>query len=263
MQAATLQEDPLSLNSGAPGSAQESGGIWVEGAANPVPEPGGVTHEARHKGRLVTKACRTRGPAHRGPEAGRCPTVSARRPLHAIGGDTPVASAFLFFLRPHFFFLAAFPRPLSTSTSVPPPSYETRRVSVFARRLPIKFFFFSFSDSPPPQSIARFSGAAAMAAAFEAPVALASQDPAMSAECVAAQMSGPESAPEPVRSLRTAHDLGGPRTRTGDVLLAEPADFESLLLSRPVLEGLRAAGFERPSPVQLKAIPLGRCGLGG
>ncbi|XP_060040024.1 probable ATP-dependent RNA helicase DDX20 isoform X1 [Erinaceus europaeus] len=100
-----------------------------------------------------------------------------------------------------------------------------------------------------------------MAAAFEAPVALASEDPAMSAECVAAQMSAPESAPEPVRSLRTAHDLGGPRTRTGDVLLAEPADFESLLLSRPVLEGLRAAGFERPSPVQLKAIPLGRCGL--
>ncbi|XP_007650966.1 probable ATP-dependent RNA helicase DDX20 isoform X1, partial [Cricetulus griseus] len=46
-----------------------------------------------------------------------------------------------------------------------------------------------------------------------------------------------------------------------DVVLAEPADFESLLLSRPVLEGLRAAGFERPSPVQLKAIPLGRCGL--
>ncbi|XP_027716169.1 probable ATP-dependent RNA helicase DDX20 [Vombatus ursinus] len=63
------------------------------------------------------------------------------------------------------------------------------------------------------------------------------------------------------RSLRTAHDVGGPRARTGDVLLAEPADFGSLLLSRPVLEGLRAAGFERPSPVQLKAIPLGRCGL--
>ncbi|NWW93436.1 DDX20 helicase, partial [Rhynochetos jubatus] len=29
----------------------------------------------------------------------------------------------------------------------------------------------------------------------------------------------------------------------------------------PVLEGLEAAGFHRPSPVQLKAIPLGRCGL--
>uniref|UniRef100_A0A9L0JUW6 Probable ATP-dependent RNA helicase DDX20 n=1 Tax=Equus asinus TaxID=9793 RepID=A0A9L0JUW6_EQUAS len=84
----------------------------------------------------------------------------------------------------------------------------------------------------------------------------------MPAERVAARVSASEPTPGPVRSLRTAHDVGGPRTRTGDVLLAEPADFESLLLSRPVLEGLRAAGFERPSPVQLKAIPLGRCGFG-
>ncbi|XP_048951315.1 probable ATP-dependent RNA helicase DDX20 [Canis lupus dingo] len=74
-------------------------------------------------------------------------------------------------------------------------------------------------------------------------------------------LAASEAAPGPARSLRTAHDVGGPRARTGDVLLAEPADFESLLLSRPVLDGLRAAGFERPSPVQLKAIPLGRCGL--
>lgn len=86
-------------------------------------------------------------------------------------------------------------------------------------------------------------------------------EPAMPGEQVAGQFSASEPASLPVRSLRTAHDVGGPRTRTGDVLLAEPADFESLLLSRPVLEGLRAAGFERPSPVQLKAIPLGRCGL--
>ncbi|KAM6453689.1 putative ATP-dependent RNA helicase DDX20 [Liasis olivaceus] len=50
--------------------------------------------------------------------------------------------------------------------------------------------------------------------------------------------------------------------RTRDVLLQEgPEDFGSLLLSAPVLEGLKAAGFLRPSPVQLKAIPLGRCGL--
>ncbi|XP_070601716.1 probable ATP-dependent RNA helicase DDX20 [Erythrolamprus reginae] len=50
--------------------------------------------------------------------------------------------------------------------------------------------------------------------------------------------------------------------RTRDVLLREgPEDFGSLLLSAPVLEGLKAAGFLRPSPVQLKAIPLGRCGL--
>ncbi|KAB0359874.1 hypothetical protein FD754_004030 [Muntiacus muntjak] len=100
-----------------------------------------------------------------------------------------------------------------------------------------------------------------MAAAFEDPAALATVETAMSAERAAAQFSAPEPAPRPVRSLRTAHDISGPRTRTGDVLLAEPADFESLLLSRPVLEGLRAVGFERPSPVQLKAIPLGRCGL--
>lgn len=53
------------------------------------------------------------------------------------------------------------------------------------------------------------------------------------------------------------------RFRTRDVLLpGGPSDFGSLLLSPPVLAGLEAAGFHRPSPVQLKAIPLGRCGLG-
>lgn len=100
-----------------------------------------------------------------------------------------------------------------------------------------------------------------MAAAFEAPAALATAESAMAADCVAVPVPAAEPTPSSPWSLRTAHDIGGPRTRTGDVVLAEPADFESLLLSRPVLEGLRAAGFERPSPVQLKAIPLGRCGL--
>ncbi|KAM3933122.1 putative ATP-dependent RNA helicase DDX20 [Leptodactylus fuscus] len=59
-----------------------------------------------------------------------------------------------------------------------------------------------------------------------------------------------------------AHALGS-RPRTGDVLQApgEVVDFSSLLLSRPVLEGLEAAGFTKPSPIQSKAIPLGRCGL--
>ncbi|NXU45820.1 DDX20 helicase, partial [Drymodes brunneopygia] len=52
------------------------------------------------------------------------------------------------------------------------------------------------------------------------------------------------------------------RFRTRDVLVpGGPSDFSSLLLSPPVLAGLEAAGFHRPSPVQLKAIPLGRCGL--
>lgn len=60
---------------------------------------------------------------------------------------------------------------------------------------------------------------------------------------------------------RAAHDLET-RKRSDDVLQAEGLDFSSLLLSPAVLEGLTAAGFQRPSPIQLKAIPLGRCGLG-
>ena len=59
----------------------------------------------------------------------------------------------------------------------------------------------------------------------------------------------------------TPNKING-KLRTGDVLIAENVDFESLLLSDAVLKGLKAAGFERPSPIQLKAIPLGRCGLG-
>ncbi|XP_030279923.1 putative ATP-dependent RNA helicase DDX20 [Sparus aurata] len=59
---------------------------------------------------------------------------------------------------------------------------------------------------------------------------------------------------------RAAHDIET-RKRTDDVLLSEGIDFSSLLLSPAVLDGLSAAGFQKPSPIQLKAIPLGRCGL--
>ncbi|CAL8276574.1 unnamed protein product [Boreogadus saida] len=59
---------------------------------------------------------------------------------------------------------------------------------------------------------------------------------------------------------KAAHDIDT-RSRTDDVLLSEGIDFNSLLLSKPVLEGLSASGFQKPSPIQLKAIPLGRCGL--
>ena len=59
-----------------------------------------------------------------------------------------------------------------------------------------------------------------------------------------------------------AHKIAS-RLRTGDVLIRENVDFERLLLSEQILKGLKSAGFERPSPIQLKAIPLGRCGLGG
>lgn len=60
---------------------------------------------------------------------------------------------------------------------------------------------------------------------------------------------------------RAAHDIEA-RKRTDDVLLTDGIDFSSLLLSQAVLEGLSASGFQKPSPIQLKAIPLGRCGLG-
>ena len=62
-------------------------------------------------------------------------------------------------------------------------------------------------------------------------------------------------------STTVAHKITG-KVRTGDVLISEGVDFERLLLSENVLTGLKSAGFERPSPIQLKAIPLGRCGLG-
>uniref|UniRef100_A0A8C1SH23 Probable ATP-dependent RNA helicase DDX20 n=1 Tax=Cyprinus carpio TaxID=7962 RepID=A0A8C1SH23_CYPCA len=61
-------------------------------------------------------------------------------------------------------------------------------------------------------------------------------------------------------SKNAAHELQS-RTRTEDVLMTGGVEFSSLLLSKPVLEGLSASGFHRPSPIQLKAIPLGRCGL--
>ncbi|KAJ8015895.1 hypothetical protein DPEC_G00001300 [Dallia pectoralis] len=59
---------------------------------------------------------------------------------------------------------------------------------------------------------------------------------------------------------KAAHDIEK-RKRTDDVLLSDGIDFTSLLLSQPVLDGLEASGFHKPSPIQLKAIPLGRCGL--
>uniref|UniRef100_A0A8D3C4B1 RNA helicase n=1 Tax=Scophthalmus maximus TaxID=52904 RepID=A0A8D3C4B1_SCOMX len=59
---------------------------------------------------------------------------------------------------------------------------------------------------------------------------------------------------------KAAHDIET-RKRTDDVLLSEGIDFGALLLSPAVLDGLSASGFQKPSPIQLKAIPLGRCGL--
>jgi ATP-dependent RNA helicase DDX20 len=61
------------------------------------------------------------------------------------------------------------------------------------------------------------------------------------------------------------HDLADLTVaRTADVALPEAdaaATFGSLLLDEAVLSGLHRAGFVTPSPIQLKAIPLGRCGV--
>ena len=52
------------------------------------------------------------------------------------------------------------------------------------------------------------------------------------------------------------------KIRTKDIELDENVSFDDLLLSKQVLDGLKSAGFFKPSPIQLKAIPLGKLGLG-
>jgi hypothetical protein len=66
---------------------------------------------------------------------------------------------------------------------------------------------------------------------------------------------------------RLAHARSGTRERTEDVAVPRRSDgvettFASLLLAEPILEGLHRAGFTTPSPIQARAIPLGRCGIG-
>ncbi|XP_039268227.2 putative ATP-dependent RNA helicase DDX20 [Styela clava] len=56
------------------------------------------------------------------------------------------------------------------------------------------------------------------------------------------------------------HDFSA-KERTVDVITNENVSFKDLLISHNVLSGLQKARFERPSPIQLKAIPYGRCGL--
>ncbi|XP_050028222.2 uncharacterized protein [Dermacentor andersoni] len=61
---------------------------------------------------------------------------------------------------------------------------------------------------------------------------------------------------------RIAHKLET-QWRSQDVLQSEDenATFEEFLLSRQLLSGLHKSGFVRPSPIQLRAIPLGLCGF--
>lgn len=50
--------------------------------------------------------------------------------------------------------------------------------------------------------------------------------------------------------------------RTKDVEISEDILFRDMLLSPHVLAGLTKCGFEKPSPIQLRSIPIGRMGLG-
>lgn len=51
------------------------------------------------------------------------------------------------------------------------------------------------------------------------------------------------------------------KRRTKDIELDENVTFDDLMLSKPVSDGLKQAGFIKPSPIQLKAIPIGKLGL--
>lgn len=50
--------------------------------------------------------------------------------------------------------------------------------------------------------------------------------------------------------------------RTDDVKIIENISFSKMMLTDQVLCGLTKNGYNNPSPIQLRAIPLGRCGFG-
>lgn len=52
------------------------------------------------------------------------------------------------------------------------------------------------------------------------------------------------------------------KQRTSDVQIDENISFDKMMLSDRVLLGLTKNGFTHPSPIQLRAIPLGISGLG-
>lgn len=52
------------------------------------------------------------------------------------------------------------------------------------------------------------------------------------------------------------------KQRTSDVEMESNISFDKMMLSDRVLLGLTKNGFTNPSPIQLRAIPLGISGLG-
>lgn len=51
--------------------------------------------------------------------------------------------------------------------------------------------------------------------------------------------------------------------KTKDVEITEDVSFRDMMLSEHLIAGLTKCNFKKPSPIQLRAIPIGRCGLGG
>lgn len=52
------------------------------------------------------------------------------------------------------------------------------------------------------------------------------------------------------------------KERTSDVSIESNISFDKMMLSDRVLNGLTKNGFTHPSPIQLRAVPLGISGLG-
>lgn len=52
------------------------------------------------------------------------------------------------------------------------------------------------------------------------------------------------------------------KQRTTDIHIFEDVDFSGMMVPKKILNGLHLSGFKKPSPIQLKAIPLGRIGFG-
>lgn len=63
------------------------------------------------------------------------------------------------------------------------------------------------------------------------------------------------------KNLIIAHDLET-KERSKDVLTENNLTFNNLMLSPSVLNGLNNCGYRKPSPIQQKAIPIGKCGFG-
>ena len=60
---------------------------------------------------------------------------------------------------------------------------------------------------------------------------------------------------------KTAH-VFDKKQRTEDVKTTNDIRFSDLHLTDYVLAGLIKAGYSKPSPIQLDAIPTAKCGIG-